>query len=124
MARFDNNVKAAEIFAGDRVLVRNVNIREKHKLANRWKRKIHAIVKWIGDSPVYMVKPETGEGLHHVGSCLWDSSVNNVSILDQGDELYSDEDELYPSLQVPETITRGTFIQRQEIAAPVISFTS
>lgn len=29
---------------------------------------------------------------------------------DQEDELYSDEDKLYPSMQVPEIITRGPFI--------------
>lgn len=63
-ASFDKNVRAAKIFEGDRVLVRNVNIRGKHKLANRWKKKINVIVKWIGDSPVYVVKPETGEGPH------------------------------------------------------------
>lgn len=32
---------------------------------------------------------------------------------DQEDELYSDEDELYPSMQVPQIITRGPFIQNK-----------
>ncbi len=62
--RFDKKIRAAELFVGDRVLVRNVNIRGKHKLANRWEQAIHTVVKRIRDSPVYVVKPETGEGPH------------------------------------------------------------
>ena len=149
-ARFDKNMRAAEIFEGDRVLVRNVNIRGKHKLANRWEKKINVIVKWIRDCPLYVVKPETGEGPHRtlhrdlllpcgffpVGQINEHSPHSYVprkmrlrykkttdtqeNTDDQGDELYSDENELYPSLQVPEIITRGPFIQRQEIVTPVI----
>lgn len=62
--RFDEKVRAAELLAGDRVLVKNVNIRGKHKLANRWEQTIHIVVKRIQDSPVYVVKPETGNGPH------------------------------------------------------------
>lgn len=63
-ARFDKEIKAAELLQGDRVFVRNVNIRGKHKLADRWEQKIHVVVRRIKDSPVYVVKPETGEGPH------------------------------------------------------------
>lgn len=44
-------------------MVRNMNIRGKHKLADRWEQKIH-VVRQIRDSPVYVVKPEAGEGPH------------------------------------------------------------
>ncbi len=37
-ARFDKTVRAAEIVEGDRVLMKNVNIRGKHKLADRWEK--------------------------------------------------------------------------------------
>lgn len=63
-ARFNKKVKAAELLQGDRVFVRNMSIRGKHKLADRWEQKIHVVVRRIRDSPVYVVKPETGEGPH------------------------------------------------------------
>ena len=63
-ARFDAKVRAAELVTGDRVLVRNVNIRGKHKLADRWERTIHVVLKRINDGPVYVVKPERGNGPH------------------------------------------------------------
>lgn len=62
--RFDAKVRTAELVTGDRVLVRNVNIRGKHKLADRWERRIHVVVKRINGGPVYMVKPERGNGPH------------------------------------------------------------
>ena len=142
-ARFDKKVRAAELLEGDRVLVRNVNIRGKHKLADRWEQKIHVVVRRIRDSPVYVVKPETGEGpqrtLHRdlLLPCGFlpvteirehsppaDTS-KKMKLRDkttkgtqedadcQEDESYSDEDELYPSSWVPEIITRGPFLQRE-----------
>lgn len=58
--RFDKKVRAAGLLVGDRVLVRKVNIRGKHKLADRWEHKIHVVIEQIGESPMYKVKPETG----------------------------------------------------------------
>lgn len=55
-------MKTAELAEGDRVLVKNVNIRGKHKLADKWERPIHIVVKRIEGGPVYVVKPETGKG--------------------------------------------------------------
>ena len=43
--RFDAKVRAAELVEGDRVLIRNVNIRGKHKLADKWEKSIHIVVK-------------------------------------------------------------------------------
>ncbi|KAJ7991581.1 hypothetical protein DPEC_G00285350 [Dallia pectoralis] len=60
--RFDAKVKTAELEEGDRVLVKNVNIRGKHKLADKWERPIHIVVKRIDGGPVYVVKPEAGNG--------------------------------------------------------------
>ncbi|CAI5682868.1 unnamed protein product [Oreochromis niloticus] len=45
-----------------RVLVRNVRIRGKHKLADKWESTVHVVVKKAGDLPVYTVRPENGEG--------------------------------------------------------------
>ena len=60
--RFNAKVRAAELIAGDRVLVRNVNIRGKHKLADRWERGTYTVEKRMGDGPVYVVKPDKGGG--------------------------------------------------------------
>lgn len=43
--RFDENMKAAELVPGDRVVKRNLNIRGKQKLANCWEQNIHIVVK-------------------------------------------------------------------------------
>lgn len=60
--RFDAKVRAAELIEGDRVLVKNVNIRGKHKLADKWEQSVHIVVKQIDGSPVYVVRPERGNG--------------------------------------------------------------
>jgi transposase InsO family protein len=62
--RFDAKVRAAELVEGDRVLIRNVNIRGKHKLADKWEKSIHIVVKRFDGGPVYVVKPERGSGPH------------------------------------------------------------
>lgn len=61
---FDAKVRAAELVEGDRVLVKNVSVRGKHKLADRWERPVHVVVKRIDGGPVYVVKPERGGGPH------------------------------------------------------------
>lgn len=54
---------------GDRVLVRNLRLRNKHKLADRWENTIYIVTKRMEDLPVYSVKPERADGpvrtLHH-----------------------------------------------------------
>ncbi len=49
----------------DCVLVRNVRIRGKHKLADRWESEIYVVVKQSADLPVYTVRPETKDGPLH-----------------------------------------------------------
>lgn len=44
--------------------MRKVNIRREHKLADRWERTVHVVVKRINEGPVYTVKPERGSGPH------------------------------------------------------------
>ncbi len=60
--RYDLKVRESTLQAGDRVLVRNVGIRGKHKIADRWSKTIYQVVKQITDSPVYVVKPLTTDG--------------------------------------------------------------
>uniref|UniRef100_A0A3P8SAU4 Integrase catalytic domain-containing protein n=1 Tax=Amphiprion percula TaxID=161767 RepID=A0A3P8SAU4_AMPPE len=61
-ARFDQHVKPSKLEVGDRVLVRNVRVRGKHKLSDKWEQDIFVVVKQAGDLPVYTVKPENKDG--------------------------------------------------------------
>ena len=58
-SRFDQRVKPASLEEGDRVLVRNVRLRGKHKLEDKWEKDIYVVTKRAGDLPVYSVRPET-----------------------------------------------------------------
>ncbi|RXN31336.1 Retrovirus-related Pol polyprotein from transposon 412 [Labeo rohita] len=55
--RFDERVVASPLEEGDRVLVRNVRLRGKHKLADKWEQDVQVVVKKAGDLPVYTVRP-------------------------------------------------------------------
>lgn len=61
-ARFDKHVVDSTLEEGDRVLVRNVRFRGKHKLADRWESDVYVVLRQAGDVPVYVVKPETRDG--------------------------------------------------------------
>lgn len=60
--RFDMRVRESTLEAGDRVLVRNLRLRQKHKLADRWESKVYIVQKRAGDLPVYVVCPEGQDG--------------------------------------------------------------
>ncbi|XP_030610231.1 uncharacterized protein LOC115797849 [Archocentrus centrarchus] len=61
-ARFDKQVVESTLEAGDRVLVRNVRLRGKNKLADKWESDVYIVVRQSGDIPVYVVRPETKDG--------------------------------------------------------------
>lgn len=60
--RYDKHVTASQLKEGDRVLVRNLRIRGKHKLADKWEETIYVVVSQAGDLPVYTVCPENKSG--------------------------------------------------------------
>ncbi|KAL1266423.1 hypothetical protein QQF64_002098 [Cirrhinus molitorella] len=60
--RFDKSVTPSLLEIGDRVLVRNVRLRGKHKLADKWESEVYVVEKRAGDLPVYTVRSETGDG--------------------------------------------------------------
>ncbi|XP_057179298.1 uncharacterized protein LOC130547386 [Triplophysa rosa] len=60
--RFDKHVTASDLEAGDRVLVRNVRVRGKHKISDKWEYAVHVVVRRAGTLPVYTVKPENRDG--------------------------------------------------------------
>ena len=61
-ARFDKRITDSTLNVDDRVLVRNVRLRGKHKLADKWESDIYVVVKRAGELPVYTVKPEHRDG--------------------------------------------------------------
>ncbi|KAJ8280758.1 hypothetical protein GJAV_G00058650 [Gymnothorax javanicus] len=61
-ARFDRRITESAFEVGDRVLVRRVRLRGKHKLADKWEPASHVVTKRAGDLPVYTVKPENQGG--------------------------------------------------------------
>ena len=62
-ARFDKHITASRLEVGDRVLVRNVRLRGKHKLADKWEPESYVVVKKTPDLLVYTVRSDTKEGL-------------------------------------------------------------
>uniref|UniRef100_A0A8C8DED1 Gypsy retrotransposon integrase-like protein 1 n=1 Tax=Oryzias sinensis TaxID=183150 RepID=A0A8C8DED1_9TELE len=58
---FDKRVTESVLTAGDRVLVKNVKLRGKHKI-HKWEPVVHLVVQQEGDFPVYTVKPENSVG--------------------------------------------------------------
>ncbi|KAG1933335.1 interleukin-1 receptor accessory protein-like 1-A [Pimephales promelas] len=60
--RFDERVVVSFLEVGDRVLVRNVRLRGKNKLADKWEKEVYVVIKKAGDLPVYTVRPEGKDG--------------------------------------------------------------
>ena len=85
---YNKKVRGAKIEVGDYVLVKNVGLKGKQKLADKWKSELHIVVKQPNtDIPVYVVRPEDGsrEKVLHRNMLLplvlpWpeDSTVDNV----------------------------------------------
>lgn len=50
----------------NRVVLRTVAIRGKHKIADRWSRTLSTVIRQIQDSPVFVVVPEGTDGPERV----------------------------------------------------------
>lgn len=60
--RFDLKVRESCLEVGDRVLVRNLRLRGKNKLADRWESTVYVVQKRAGELPVYTVCPAGQDG--------------------------------------------------------------
>lgn len=61
--RYDRRVRDVKVEVGDRVLVKNVGLRGRHKLADRWDKEVYIVVSQPEPSiPVFRVKKEHGRG--------------------------------------------------------------
>lgn len=63
--RFDVQVRESTLEIGDRVLVRNLRLRNKHKLADRLESAVYIVQRRAGDLPVYTVCPDGQVGSPH-----------------------------------------------------------
>ena len=98
--RHDVRLHGNDLQSGDRVLVRNLGLKGKNKLADQWNSTVHIVTERISpDMPVYRVKPEFDPGrtrtLHR----------NILLPID-----YLNEDESQPNIAKPKTnrpITRA-----------------
>uniref|UniRef100_A0A8C8RYW9 Gypsy retrotransposon integrase-like protein 1 n=1 Tax=Pelusios castaneus TaxID=367368 RepID=A0A8C8RYW9_9SAUR len=62
-SRWDAKIIMSSIEPGDRVLVRNLSLRGKQKLADRWEPVVHVVLEQLKeDIPVYKVQAESGDG--------------------------------------------------------------
>ena len=61
--RYDRRVRGAVPVVGDRVLVKNIGQKGKHKLANKWQKDVYLVVGQNDPNlPVYQVQKESGAG--------------------------------------------------------------
>ena len=59
---YDQKVSFQNIQEGDRVLLKNLGLKGKHKLESRWSSLPHVVVGKMPNLPVFRVKPEGGKG--------------------------------------------------------------
>ena len=103
---YDSKVRESTVDIGDRVLIRNVGLKGKHKLADKWDKDPYIVVgKPDNLIPVFKVKKETGSGpvkTLHRNMLLPFSSIPTTS--EVGDSLLSNKEDRH---QKKEGRTRG-----------------
>lgn len=60
--RYDQKVRYHSLNVGDKVLIRNLGLKGKHKLADRWSSTPHVVDSQLSGIPVYRLKPVDGNG--------------------------------------------------------------
>ena len=64
--RYDRRVRGAVPVVGDRVLFKDIGLKGKHKIANKWKPEVYLVVGQKDPSiPVYQIQKESGTGRVH-----------------------------------------------------------
>ncbi len=106
-SRFDRVVRESTLQEGDRVLVRNLRLRSKHKLADKWESTVYKVLNRKGDLPVYTVQPITGDGPTR--------TLHRDHLLPCGNLLNDEETEqVAPKVCHPRTRSRQSQSQSQE----------
>ena len=61
--QYDRKVRDSSLKENDRVLVKNVGLKGRHKLADRWSKTVYRVHRRVSpDMPVYVVCPVDGDG--------------------------------------------------------------
>lgn len=60
--RYDKRIHYSHLAPGDRVLIRNLGLQGKHKLADRWGSVPYVVQSQMPNLPVFRLKPEVGDG--------------------------------------------------------------
>lgn len=60
--RYDQKIRCSQLLPGDRVLIRNLGLQGKHKLADRWASNPYVVDSQMPNLPVFRLKPEDGNG--------------------------------------------------------------
>ncbi len=60
--RYDQKIRFSQLLPGDRVLIRNLGLPGKHKLADRWAAKPYIVESQMPNLPVFRLTPEDGDG--------------------------------------------------------------
>lgn len=67
--RYDQKVRYHCLKLGDRVLLQNLGLKGKQKLADRWSANVYVVESQLADLPVYRLKPVEGlrsmKVMHH-----------------------------------------------------------
>lgn len=104
-ANYDLKVREATLDVGDRVLVRQVGLKGKNKLADRWERIPYVVIAVPNaDVPVYKVKKETGD---NVIKTLHRNMLLPFSVIPSTPEIYGQ-----PSETVDDKIPRNRSSKR------------
>ena len=92
--RYDLKARSNRVVIGDRVLIRNVGLQGKNKLADRWKEEVFIVTAQPDpDIPVFELKPQVGRGrkrILHRNLLLPISSIPVVEACDRQEVIVSD----------------------------------
>lgn len=113
--RWDAKVTALPLEVGDRVLVRNLSLRKKHKISDRWEQTVYVVVKQPDENiPIYVVRPGDEEGRErvlHRDMLLPCGFLPALSRVDEGDE-----DVRAVAVTVPQANEAGEFTDEVSFA--------
>lgn len=88
--RYDQWARFCPLASGDRVLIRNLGLQGKHKLADHWKDSPDVVESQLPGLPVFKLKPESGHGPGKVLHC------NHILPIGQEVQLQSEKNKETP----------------------------
>ncbi|KAJ0069391.1 hypothetical protein NL108_004222 [Boleophthalmus pectinirostris] len=87
---YDKRLGYQNLEPGDRVLIKNLGLKGKHKLENRWCDIPYVVMQQLPNLPVYKLKPQNGDGklkTLHRDHLLPIGDLVRMPIQDEGDEV-------------------------------------